>query len=171
MLDAFGKVDGGGKGMIDIEDDRRVDKEEWQKGYEGVQNSGFSGLEMILDDDHASIAFDTMDSDDKGLVLFREFCVYVRETELKSGTDLGKLLSGKVAPIAPKAAPNKNNTSRIKDGSSMTKKKLVVAGAYHPGLSCSKDLMDFLRVFQPLAEKTLVGKKDRQKNLPGPTRM
>ena len=164
MIDAFTKVDGGGQGHVDIDDDRRVEKKEWMTSYSLLHNYGFAGLAEIQDDGLATIAFDTMDSDDKGLVLFREFCEYVRDTEMKSRSDLGKLLSGQIAPITPKAAPNKVNTSRVPAGSSTSKVTIVVAEAWSPGSSASPELLDFLRVFQPLAEKTLVGKKDRQKH-------
>mmetsp|Transcript_26800 Transcript_26800/g.31175 ORF Transcript_26800/g.31175 Transcript_26800/m.31175 type:complete len:490 (+) Transcript_26800:324-1793(+) len=166
MLDVFSKVDGGGKGQIDVDDDRRIDKEEWVNGYSKVHDCGFSGLDMITAESLALIAFDQMDSDAKGMVLFKEFCVYIKDSEMTCRTDLGKLLSGQVPTIAPKANPNKINTSRsaLTAGSSASSRPIVVAGAYQPGQSCSQELKDLLRVFAPLAEKTLVGKKDRQKN-------
>ncbi len=164
MLDAFSKVDGNGHGHVDVEDDRRIDKEEWLRSYSKLGHYGFNGLADVQSDALATIAFDTMDSDDKGLVLFREFCEYVKDTELKSRTDLGKFLSGQLVPIAPKAAPNKVNTSRVPPGSRLTKSTMVISGAWSPGSSSSQELLDFLRVFQPLAEKTTLGKKDRQKH-------
>merc|ERR1719330_717463 len=58
------------------------------------------------------------------------------------------------------AIPSKGS----KDSNEERKDAIEVCGAYTTGQSVSADLMDFLRVFQPLAEKTLVGKKDRQKS-------
>ncbi len=166
IFHAFCKIDGSNNKSLsfDVDDDRRISKEEWLRSYELVQNTGFAGLAKIQSDSLATIAFDTMDADHQGVVLFQEFCEYVKKTEMDSRTDLGKLLSGSVTPIAPKASPNKINTARsaLPAGASTSAKPIAVSDAYYTGQSCSQDLMDFLRVFAPLAEKSTLGKKDRQ---------
>lgn len=168
MFDAFSKIDGGGyqevegevEGHVDVNDDRRIEKTEWMESYQLLQDTGFSGLAKIRSDALATIAFDTMDEDGKGMVLLNEFCNYVVKTETESKTDLGKLLSAKGLSSTPKANPTKVNTRR----SGIDENPIVVAEAYRSGQSCSQELMEFLRIFQPLAEKTAVGRKDRVKS-------
>jgi len=169
MLDAFATLNEGSG--VDTLEDLAMDKETWLSEYATVHEHGFSGLTSVINKSLATIAFDQMDRDTTGAVGFEEFSEYIKNTEQNSMTDLGKLLSGEVPRIAPKASPNKLNTRRSASVSiqlnqpfSNNARPLSIASAFHPGTSCTQELMDFLRVFQPFAEKTLTGKKDRQKN-------
>ena len=165
MFYAFSKIDGAGVGDFDMEDDRRISKEEWLKSFATVHDSGFVGLECIENEIQATAAFDKMDLDGKGVVLFSEFCEYIKATEFQGGTDLGKLLSEKVMPIQPKATPTKTNTGRpLSAGSSSNNKPIIIAEGFYVGRSSSPELLDFLRVFEPLTGKTNTGKKDRLKH-------
>eukprot|EP00045_Choanoeca_perplexa_P010618 m.109156 g.109156 ORF g.109156 m.109156 type:complete len:772 (-) comp15337_c0_seq4:117-2432(-) len=55
--------------QIDSDDDRRLDFDEFK--------AGLKVLDMALSDREARQEFDTMDSNDGGVVLFDEFCAYV----------------------------------------------------------------------------------------------
>jgi hypothetical protein len=93
MLDAFSTIDGGGSGVTE-DDDRRMDKNEWLKGYIHVRTSGFIGLGKLVDKDAALAAFEAMDANDSGKVLFRDFCDYLSAAEVDAGTKMGILFSG-----------------------------------------------------------------------------
>ena len=54
--------------QVDTDDDRRMDEAEFLKGL------GMLGLN--LPEDEAKAAFDDMDSNDGGIVLFDEFCIW-----------------------------------------------------------------------------------------------
>merc|ERR1719181_1254484 len=54
--------------QVDTDDDRRMDEKEFI--------AGLGMLGMNLPDDEAKAAFDDMDSNDGGIVLFDEFCVW-----------------------------------------------------------------------------------------------
>ena len=93
MLDTFAKIDGGGKGR-DENDDRRIDFKEWMKGFSKLTGSGFLGLRNMVDEDAANEVFQKMDNDNRGMVLFTEFCEYVTTFEIESETKMGKLFAG-----------------------------------------------------------------------------
>jgi hypothetical protein len=93
MLDAFSTIDGGGSGVTE-DDDRRILKNEWLKGYLHVKTSGFVGLGKLKDNDAALAAFDVMDANNSGKVLFRDFCNYLSAAEVDAGTKMGFLFSG-----------------------------------------------------------------------------
>jgi hypothetical protein len=93
MFDAFSTIDGGGSG-ITKDDDRRIDKKEWLKGYVHVKTSGFVALGKLADKNAAVAAFETMDDDDKsGRVVFKDFCQYLSSAEMSAGTKMGAFFS------------------------------------------------------------------------------
>jgi len=92
MLDVFSLVDGGGEG-IDENDDRRVELSEWLEGYEQLSESGFVGVRQIDNEEAAVKAFNEMDEDGRGMVLFAEFCEYIKQAEIAENTTLGELLN------------------------------------------------------------------------------
>mmetsp|Transcript_3148 Transcript_3148/g.3595 ORF Transcript_3148/g.3595 Transcript_3148/m.3595 type:complete len:105 (-) Transcript_3148:19-333(-) len=96
MYDAFAKIDGGGDG-VDENDDRRIEKAEFLGGYRKFAEAGFVGLQDLAKSSEADCeaVFETIDCDGGGMVLFSEFCMYVKQCEKDKGTALGKLLSGK----------------------------------------------------------------------------
>jgi Ca2+-binding EF-hand superfamily protein len=59
---------------IDKDDDRRLTFEEFK--------AGSSKIGLRLSEKDAAAAFDAMDSNDGGKVLFDEFCVYVAKTSI-----------------------------------------------------------------------------------------
>ena len=93
MLDAFATVDGGGAG-VSKDDDRRIGKKEWMKGYSRIKNTGFLGLSQLNNDDDAIVAFQSMDADNSGRMLFDDFCNYLSAAEVDANTKLGALFSG-----------------------------------------------------------------------------
>jgi Ca2+-binding EF-hand superfamily protein len=93
MYDAFAKIDGGSEG-VDENDDKRIERYEWLKGYRNISEYGFVGFSKITDDKKANAIYDHMDSDGKGMVLLSEFCDYVKKCEMSHQSSLGKLLSG-----------------------------------------------------------------------------
>lgn len=93
MLDAFSTLDGGGSGITE-DDDRRVEKKEWLKGYLHVKTSGFIGLGKLADKNSAMAAFESMDTNSSGRVLFSDFCHYLSKAEVEEGTKMGFLFSG-----------------------------------------------------------------------------
>lgn len=93
MGEEFFKIDGGGDGVTE-DDDRRVEMTEWIKTYSKFSSSAFTGLRGIKTDEDASTIFKEMDADGKGMVLFSEFCEYIRTKEMENKTPLGKLLYG-----------------------------------------------------------------------------
>merc|ERR1712166_29079 len=54
--------------QVDTDDDRRMDEKEFMQGIDD--------LGMSLSDDEAKASFDEMDSNDGGIVLFDEFCIW-----------------------------------------------------------------------------------------------
>lgn len=114
MLDAFQLIDGSGAG-VDENDDRRIQKDEWMKGYaefnkeddvilEGDEDSksytstssnhNFVAFSKVTDDQAALDAFEDMDADSGGVVRYSEFCDWIAREELSRKTPLGKLLKG-----------------------------------------------------------------------------
>lgn len=154
MYDAFSLVDGGGQRGFDSKNDRRISKSEWLKSYMLLRDTGFASFAKIQNDTQATVAFHVMDADKQGMVLLKEFCGYVKQAEIQKGTGLGKLFSGVEQPISPKKSGLDKASIRAN----------VVTNAKSPGQSCSIDLKDFIRVFQPLTEKTSKGKDLRLKN-------
>ena len=81
---------------------------------------------------------------------------------------LQKKLQSEIKPVNGKRLTNSRKAKRRASTvntkrSDIDEKPIVVAEAFHPGQSCSQELADFLRLFQPLAEKTDAGKKTRMK--------
>jgi Ca2+-binding EF-hand superfamily protein len=93
MLDAFATVDGGGAG-VSADDDRRIGTKEWMKGYAHIKTTGFVGLAKLHNDDDARAAFQSMDADNSGRVIFSDFCNYLSAAEVDAGSKLGGLFSG-----------------------------------------------------------------------------
>ena len=92
MYDGFSKIDGGGAGR-DAKDDRRVDLEEWLKGYKGVSDYGFVAFASITDDASATAVFKQIDANGGGIVLLEEWCEFLKAAEIEAGTVLGQTLA------------------------------------------------------------------------------
>ena len=73
MFDAFSKIDGGGAGR-DANDDKRIEKDEWMKGFKGMAGYGFKAFEGVTKKEDAQATFEKMDDNGGGIVLFDEWC-------------------------------------------------------------------------------------------------
>ena len=73
MFDAFAKIDGGGAGR-DANDDKRIEKDEWMTGFKGMAGYGFKAFEGMATKEDATAAFEKMDDNGGGIVLFDEWC-------------------------------------------------------------------------------------------------
>lgn len=100
IYEAFGNVDGGGKG-IDATDDRRISKDEWTSNGQLLKGHPLLSLSVSANGDPGMI-FDAMDGDGKGKVLLAEFSTYIEDYEFSLKTRWGKLLNAgeKVADSA-----------------------------------------------------------------------
>jgi hypothetical protein len=99
MFDAFACIDGKSAG-ITATDDREIALDEWNAGWQKLNATGFhafSGIaksnEMDIHYRGAEERFNEMDVDGKGSIFLAEWCVYIKETEIKQRTRLGELLS------------------------------------------------------------------------------
>jgi len=91
IYEAFGNVDGGGKG-IDATDDRRISKDEWTTNGQLLKGHPLLSLSISANGD-PSMIFDAMDGDGKGKVLLAEFSTYIEDYEFSLKTRWGKLLN------------------------------------------------------------------------------
>jgi len=91
IYEAFGNVDGGGKG-IDATDDRRISKDEWSTNGQLLKGHPLLSLSISANGD-PSMIFDAMDGDGKGKVLLAEFSTYIEDYEFSLKTRWGKLLN------------------------------------------------------------------------------
>jgi len=91
IYEAFGNVDGGGKG-IDATDDRRISKDEWTTNGQLLKGHPLLSLSISANGD-PSMIFDAMDGDGKGKVLLAEFSTYIEDYEFALRTRWGKLLN------------------------------------------------------------------------------
>lgn len=91
IYEAFGNVDGGGKG-IDATDDRRISKDEWTTNGQLLKGHPLTSLSISANGD-PSMIFDAMDGDGKGKVLLAEFSTYIEDYEFSLSTRWGKLLN------------------------------------------------------------------------------
>merc|ERR1712139_163344 len=91
IYEAFGNVDGGGKGS-DATDDRRISKDEWTSNGPTLKGHPLLSLSISANGDPGMI-FDAMDGDGKGKVLLAEFSTYIEDYEFALSTRWGKLLN------------------------------------------------------------------------------
>lgn len=91
IWEAFGDVDGKGKG-IDATDDRRVSKDEWLTKGASLKGHPLLSLSVSANMDPEAV-FAAMDADGKGMVLLAEFSTYIEDYEHDLGTRWGHLLN------------------------------------------------------------------------------
>ncbi len=91
MFDAFAKIDGGGSGR-GASDNRRIELDEWMKGWSGVREHGFVALAAISTKKEASEAFAKIDDNGGGVVLLDEWCFFLKAAEVEAKTPVGALL-------------------------------------------------------------------------------
>jgi len=92
MFDAFSKIDGGGAGR-DAGDDKRIELDEFLKGYKAVTGYGFVALENIKGKKDAKSMFSEIDDNGGGIVLLDEWCWFIKQAEVKADTEVGRLLA------------------------------------------------------------------------------
>lgn len=96
IFDWFALIDGGDSGVTK-NDDRRISLGEWERWFinkEGVDEYRFEFTNLIRNEEtEAKQFFLEMDANKGGMVLLKEFCVYVKKIEIEGGTDVGKWIS------------------------------------------------------------------------------
>jgi len=107
IYEAFGSVDGNGKGF-DTTDDRRVSKDEWATHCKGLTGHPLLSLSVSANADAGKV-FDAMDADGKGMVLLAEFSKYIEDYEFALSTRWGKLLNAG-EPVAASAGESAANS-------------------------------------------------------------
>jgi len=146
----------------------RIDFPEFMASYNHVRDYGFVAFSAMDHVKEATEIYGELDVDSSGEISYGEWCNYIIASEMKAGTKLGKLMDKQRAiHTEEKSTSTQTYVKSVRKGIPKkivkTFKPITVCGAYSTGNSVSQELMDFLRVFQPLAEKSLVGKKDRQR--------
>lgn len=91
IYEAFGNLDGGGKG-IDATDDRRISLDEWKTHAATLKGHPLDSLAFTAIQDPEK-SFAAMDADGKGKVLLSEFSTYIEDFEFSLGSRWGKLLN------------------------------------------------------------------------------
>ena len=136
QFDAFSKIDGGGAGR-DANDDKRIELDEWLKGYKGVNDHGFVAFQGILSKQEATDIFKRMDDNGGGIVLLDEWSFFLKQEEIKAGTALGKILNedeaGGVGKQETLFANTMGKPPAKKSASPKTKKKTSPKAALPPG--------------------------------------
>jgi len=142
MFDAFSKIDGGGAGR-DANDDKRIEKEEWIVGYRNISKYGFVAFEGLDDKKAAGRAWKVMDDNGGGIVLLDEWCWWIKQAEVASCTEVGKLLgadeaggvgkaeqlaSGGKAKVVGKHAEDANSNDGLDGSGSKTSSKKASRG-------------------------------------------
>ena len=102
MFDAFAKIDGGGAGR-DAHDDKRLELHEWLEGFKSVSKHGFVALKSIADKKEAEKLFKEIDDNGGGIVLLDEWCFWLKQGEVRAGTEVGQLLGADEAGGVGKA--------------------------------------------------------------------
>merc|ERR1711968_174326 len=92
MFEVFSMIDGCSDGTT-ATDDRKISKQEWAAMLSATSEAGvtwapFVRLKNVCEDD-----FDQIDANGKGVVLLSEFCKWIEDGEIATGSDLGKELA------------------------------------------------------------------------------
>jgi hypothetical protein len=101
-LDAFHTIDGfvmelnrvnGHYKTAEGEDnDRRLSIAEWRKNYQTLSSSCFISLRECAAMADPDASFKMIDANGKGMILFSEFCAFIKEGEVRNKTDIGFIL-------------------------------------------------------------------------------
>jgi hypothetical protein len=90
MFDAFAKIGGSDTGRPN--DDKRIVEAEWLRGYKSAAGYGLKAFEKIETEKDATAVFTKIDCHGGGVVLFDEWCWFIKQAEVKAGSPVGKLL-------------------------------------------------------------------------------
>ena len=142
MYDGFSKIDGGGAGRGG--DDRKITTDEWMAGYQGLAGSKFVALSGLGGDAAATEVFRSMDDNGGGVITLVEWCEFIKAAEIAAGTAIGQSLA------EDEEGGGGGGGGGKKGGPNAT-----------PGVS--PDLVDFVQIFGPFAEKTDAGAAMRKK--------
>jgi hypothetical protein len=112
MFDVFTMVDGGSVG-VSSEDDSRISLDEFVGGWKSLGGLGFQALQGLSSDEAAKALFQSVDTNDGGFILFKEWANYIKKQEIKAKTHIGTLLSGnlKTTKIARSSSTPRGKTS------------------------------------------------------------
>ena len=166
MFDAFAKIDGGGAGR-DANDDGRLEMGEWVKGYKNVGPFGFVAFRGIYDmkKKQAKEIFAAIDDNGGGIFLLDEFCTYIKEKEIAEDTTLGKCLNEEAPAPDREKLEAMQKEAEEKEAARIRKRDTPIMTTSF-GLSicrgASKELLQFIEVFAPMAEKTEEAEEARE---------
>ena len=106
MFDVFTMVDGGSVG-VSSDDDSRISLDEFLGGWKSLGGLGFQALQGLSSDEAAKALFQSVDTNDGGFILFKEWANYIKKQEMKAKTHIGTLLSGnlKTTKIGSSSTP------------------------------------------------------------------
>jgi len=90
MLEVFKLIDGLPHNNIE---DRRISQNEWTYAIDKIIDASNIWADFIALKTASSKDFDAIDNDHKGFILFSEFCEYIKLSEIKYDTDIGRELS------------------------------------------------------------------------------
>jgi len=126
---------------------------EWMEGWKGVVDHGLVAFATISDEDEAKRVFEAMDDNQGGIVLLDEWCNYIKDKEVEAGTVAGNLLAADEATPPPPPAG--------KEGAKPGAKAKIPAEELEPAEA--GDLYDFTAPFEPMAERSELGKALRKR--------
>ena len=85
-------IDGDSEGITET-DDRRIDREEWQRKVGDLVAAGDSWAPFVAFRNAKEDDFDVIDADGKGKILLIEFCQWAEKGEITAGTEFGQDLN------------------------------------------------------------------------------
>jgi len=157
MFDAFAKIDGGGSGR-DANDDKRIDEKEWLAGYKNVKDHGFVALANVKDEKSAKAVFAKIDGNGGGVLLFDEWCAFLKAAEIEAGTPTGDLLNAD--EDAPGGGGGGAKGQGAKGQGGPRAKASPNSFGMCVGKSASKEYFDFASVLEPYCDEAATALQD-----------
>ena len=164
MFDAFAKVDGGGAGR-DAGDDKRIELNEFLKGFGGIGGHGFLAFKDIENKKQATQIFERMDDNGGGIILLDEWCNFIKDAEVKANTEVGKLLIAKAEFDPEKAAAMKAAADAPKPTAPYAEPNEFGMRISKGKMGASKDFFDFSACFAPYCAETKEAEKLREEGM------
>jgi hypothetical protein len=90
---ALNKVNGHYKTAEGEDNDRRLSIAEWSKNYTQMASAPFVALREAAASGDPDGTFAKIDANGKGMILFTEFCAFVKAGEARNNTDIGFILN------------------------------------------------------------------------------
>lgn len=110
-IDAFTVIDSGSTTKTTGND--RLSEAEWLAGCHKVSTHGFTALAGDGDDNAVKEIFSHMDDNSGGTVLLTEFCNFLKEAEIRSGTFIGSLVSGSSVKLTTISSTPVNDSGTV----------------------------------------------------------